>query len=46
METGVQLTPIEPSKHMAFPYKEIVGSLMYAATGTHPDIAFTTSTLA
>ena len=28
------------------PYREAVGSLMYAAMGTHPDIAFATSTVA
>jgi hypothetical protein len=28
------------------PYRESIGSLMYAAIGTHPDIAFTVSTLA
>ena len=41
-----------PSKHEEIakmrnvPYREAVGSLMYAAMGTRPDIAFATSTVA
>ena len=33
-------------KMMNVPYREAVGSLMYAAMGTRPDIAFATSTVA
>ena len=33
-------------KECTFPYKEIIGALMYAATATRPDIAFATSALA
>jgi len=46
METGVRLDLTQPIEPMSTPYKEIVSSLMYAATGTRPDIAFATSTLA
>ena len=34
------------SKMRNIPYREAVGSLMYAAMGTRPDIAFATSTVA
>jgi len=47
METGAQLmSSTEHNDNKAtFPYKEIVGSLMYAATATRPDITFATSLL-
>ena len=38
------LADIAKMKHV--PYREAVGSLMYAAMGTRPDIAFATSTVA
>ena len=38
------LADIAKMKHI--PYREAVGSLMYAAMGTRPDIAFATSTVA
>jgi hypothetical protein len=34
------------AKMKSIPYREAVGSLMYAAMGTRPDIAFATSTVA
>ena len=39
-----KLTDIAKMKNV--PYREAVGSLMYAAMGTRPDIAFATSTVA
>src|SRR5882724_5065212 len=35
----------EDEPHTTYPYKEIIGSLMYAATAMQPDIAFATSIL-
>src|SRR5882724_10603244 len=47
MEAGVQLTDaIENKQRVTYPFKEIIGSLMYAATAMWLDIAFTTSILA
>jgi len=47
MEAGVQLTDaIEDRQRATYPFKEIIGSLMYAAMATWPDIAFVTSILA
>ena len=37
---------INIAKMKNVPYREAVGSLMYAAMGTRPDIAFATSTVA
>ena len=46
MEAGIQLTnPTEDNCYMAYPYKEMIGSLIYAATATQPNIVFVTSTL-
>jgi hypothetical protein len=39
-------TLAEKAKMKNVPYREAVGSLMYAAMGTRPDIAFATSTVA
>jgi len=46
MEARAQLTDTaEDVPHMTYPYKEIIGSLMYAAMATQPNIAFMTSIL-
>jgi hypothetical protein len=45
VEQGPQ-TPQERAEMRRVPYREAVGSLMYAAIGTRPDIAFATSILA
>jgi len=46
MEAGAQLTDEREDKPQPdYPYKELVGSLMYAETATQPDIAFATSIL-
>ena len=47
MEAGVLLNQLATNElDSNWPYKEIIGSLMYAATSTRPDIAFATSVLA
>src|SRR5882724_8222535 len=47
MEAGVQLTDaVEDRQRATYPFKEIIGSLMYAAMAMRPDIAFATSILA
>ena len=48
MEVGTQLVPADDdaSAELHVPYKEIIGSLMYAATATRPDIVFAVSALA
>ena len=47
MEAGVQLTDaVEDRQRATYPFKEIIGSLMYATMATRPDITFTTSILA
>jgi len=43
-QSPTTLTEIAKMKNV--PYREAVGSLMYAAMGTRPDIAFVTSTVA
>jgi len=43
-QSPTTLTEIAKMKNV--PYREAVGSLMYAAMGTRPDIAFATSTVA
>ena len=43
-QSPTTLTEIAKMKNI--PYRKAVGSLMYAAMGTHPDIAFATSTMA
>ena len=52
MEPGLTLsvtqcpkTPLEINEMKSVPYKAAVGSLMYAAIGTCPDIAFAVSLL-
>jgi len=47
MEVGVQLTDaVEDKQRVTYPFKEIIRSLMYAATAMWPDIMFATSILA
>jgi len=47
MEVGVQLMDtIEDEQHATYPFKETIGSLMYAAMAMWPDIMFATSILA
>ena len=47
MEAGVQLMDaVEDKKHVNYLFKEIIGSLMYAAMAMWPDITFATSILA
>lgn len=43
---GLELTDDERREMARKPYARLVGSLMYAAIGTRPDIAFAVSTLA
>ena len=46
MEARAQLTDErEDEPQSDYPYKELVGSLMYAVMATQPDIAFATSIL-
>ena len=46
MEAGAQLTDEQEDESQSdYPYKELVGSLMYAAMATRLDIAFATSIL-
>ena len=47
MEAGAQLMDAaEGEPHVTYPYKEIIGSLMYTATAMGPNITFATSILA
>jgi hypothetical protein len=39
--TGIKLEKAEPTK--ATPYRQTVGKLIYAMSGSRPDIAFATS---
>jgi len=47
MEMGAQLSQVTrvEDDEQPFPYREMIGALMYAAMATRPDIAFTMSTL-
>ena len=47
MAAGAKLVPTEQddSGSGSFPYRELIGGLMYAATGTRPDIAHAVSAL-
>jgi len=47
MEAGAQLVKTEKDMSVSphIPYKEIIGSLMYMATATWPDIMFAVSAL-
>jgi len=48
METGVQLSQVTrvEDDEWPFPYREMIGVLMYMVMATRPDIAFTMLTLA
>ena len=47
METNQKLLPAQPSERLVEPreYQSLVGSLMYLAVGTRPDIAYTVAVL-
>ena len=47
METNQKLLPAQPSERLVEPreYRSLVGSLMYLAVGTRPDIAYTVAVL-
>jgi len=45
MEAGVQLMDTSNNPQANYPYREIIGSLMYVVTTTQLDITFVTSTL-
>lgn len=45
MEPGLKLTLPKEDEEIEVPYRELIGSLMYIAIGTRPDIAHTVSYL-
>ena len=48
LPAGKQFKPAEPDNHISvstYPYLEVIGSLIYTAMGTHPDICATVCTL-